>query len=133
MAKLSGECIFCRTDPCFCVNYSKKSTPKISNIKKSVPAPRPEPVIQPKRAGLSSLHAEKPKPLTVRPSMKAMPQEQSFKDYEAELSDAVTVLAAAGILHFDDIKAYYAMIKLPDHEKDSLIWKSQHNEMKYGA
>ena len=96
-------------------------------------APKPAPVSTPSAGPVStktdSVPTEDP---FARLESKGRPNLSTIarvRDPEAELlSNAVTCLAAADLLHYSELRKHRAIIKLPDVQVDIMIWKQVNDE-----
>lgn len=107
-------CIICGCLPCKCTPSPSKRTATRKVVK------------PPPAATVKTVHIVKaPEPGPARPNLSTIRSVKSADDLEFER--AITVLAAADLLHYEHLIEYRQVIDLPPHRIDAMIWRQRAN------
>jgi hypothetical protein len=113
MARNTSEsCMFCAPNPCTCFEKPKRRAVPKPSVATSKPQPViPDPVLEPRRAGLMQTSA-------VRAAL----------EEDKELRRAVTIFAESGMLDSTEVTKHLDLLDMSPVEAKLLIWKLRRQE-----
>ena len=114
-------CIICGCLPCKCMPKPAKKT-ATRKVVKSPPTSMAR-TVHTVRAPVLAAPSTPTRP--TRPNLSTIRSVKSDDDLEFER--AITVLAAADLLHYEHLMEYRQVIDLPPHKIDAMIWRQRAN------